>query len=173
MFSSEEHCGGGFKVRALSGFLLSLALVAATGSAQAGHGPVRTGTGYGKQPVTLQRGEASFYHDEFEGKKTATGETFSQQKLTAASRVLPLGSRVTVTNVENGKQVTVKINDRGPYVDGRVIDLSKKAARKLGIVKQGVAPVRVEARPSRQPTAELKEAVEAMAEETPVAQAAE
>ena len=74
-----------------------------------------------------------------------------------------LGTRVTVTNQQNGKSVDVKINDRGPYVDGRVIDLSKKAASKIGIKEQGIAPVKVEARPSSQPTEDLKAAVQSIA----------
>jgi rare lipoprotein A len=112
------------------------------------------------EPVLQQQGDASYYADSFHGKKTATGETFSQNKMTAASRDLPLGTHVTVTNQENGKSVDVKVNDRGPYVDGRVIDLSKKAAEKLDMKHEGVAPVTVEARPSAQPTEELKQAVE-------------
>jgi rare lipoprotein A len=112
-----------------------------------------------QEDLLQQRGRASYYSDSFHGRKTATGETFSQNKLTAASRSLPLGSMVTVTNVKNGKSVDVKVNDRGPYVKGRIIDLSKKAAEKIGITGRGVAPVKVEARPSRQPTAELRDAV--------------
>ena len=92
-------------------------------------------------------GKASVYHDHFQGRKTATGEIFSQHKLTAASRDLPLGSKATVTNRENGKSVDVEVNDRGPYVDGRVIDLSKTAAKQIGVDKQGVVPVIVEAKP--------------------------
>jgi rare lipoprotein A len=111
------------------------------------------------EPLARQHGAASFYSDRFGGRKTATGETFSQNKLTAASRDLPLGARVTVTNRQNGKSVDVKVNDRGPYVRGRVIDLSKSAARKIGLGAKGLAPVTVEARPSHQETAELKEAV--------------
>jgi rare lipoprotein A (peptidoglycan hydrolase) len=84
---------------------------------------------------------------------------FTQTKLTAASLDLPLGTTVTVTNQENGKSVDVEVNDRGPYVDGRVIDLSKMAAKRIGIIRQGVAPVTIEAKPSRQATKELKDAV--------------
>jgi rare lipoprotein A len=110
--------------------------------------------------VARQQGKASFYNDSFQGKKTANGEEFSQEKMTAASKDLPLGSHVTVTNKANDKSVDVKVNDRGPYVKGRVIDLSKKAAIKIGITtKKGLAPVKVEARPSSQPTEELQEAV--------------
>ena len=108
------------------------------------------------QSVT-QEGEASVYANHFKGKPTATGAPYDPNALTAASRELPLGSRAQVTNLENGKTVTVEINDRGPYAKGRVIDLSKKAADKLGVEKRGgVADVKVEAHAARQPTAELK-----------------
>src|SRR5215469_6752739 len=80
------------------------------------------------EPLVEQHGIASYYADSLNGRKTANGKTFHQDRLTAASRNLPLGTMVTVTNEINGKSVEVKINDRGPYVDGRVIDLSKSAA---------------------------------------------
>src|SRR5690349_17397589 len=97
------------------------------------------------EPLVQQHGIASYYADSFHGQKTANGEIFRQDRLTAASRDLPLGTMVTVTNEENGKSVDVKVNDRGPYVDGRVIDLSKRAAARIGIEQQGIAPVKVEA----------------------------
>jgi rare lipoprotein A len=118
-----------------------------------------------KEPLVKQQGQASYYGGKFQGKKTANGETFNENKLTAASPDLPLGTRATVTNEENGKSVDVKINDRGPYVDGRIIDLSKRAAGKLDMKKQGVAPVTVEARPSSQPTKELEQALKEKAQE--------
>lgn len=96
------------------------------------------------QPVVEQVGEASYYGPGFHGKKTAMGEKFDQNDLTAAHPSLPLGTKATVTNLENGNSVDVKINDRGPYVKGRDIDLSKGAAKELGI-KDGVAPVKIEA----------------------------
>src|SRR3954467_1139922 len=83
------------------------------------------------EPVVVHEGEASYYGQEFQGRKTANGETFTQDKPTAASTELPLGTKATVTNLENGRQVDVRVNDRGPYAEGRVIDLSKSAARKL------------------------------------------
>ena len=101
--------------------------------------------------VLLHKGKASYYADYFHGRRTASGERFSQHKLTAASRTLPLGSRVLVTNADNGRSVEVVINDRGPYVKGRVIDLSKRAARQLGMIEDGVVNVRVEARAEPQP----------------------
>lgn len=115
------------------------------------------------EPVIVHQGKASFYGGKFHGRKTASGERMNQNKRTAASRVLPLGTKATVTNQENGKSVDVIVNDRGPYVDGRVIDLSRKAAHDLDMVEDGVAPVRVEAKPSEQPTEEVKEKVEAKA----------
>jgi rare lipoprotein A len=91
----------------------------------------------------VMRGKASWYGPRFHGKKTATGEIFDQQKLTAAHKTLPLGTRAIVTNLENGNTVEVEINDRGPYVPGRVIDVSYAAAKQLGLLKSGVAPVEV------------------------------
>jgi peptidoglycan lytic transglycosylase len=98
------------------------------------------------QPVVEQVGEASFYGKGFQGKKTATGEKFDQNEKTAAHPTLPLGTKATVTNLDNGNSVDVKINDRGPYVKGRDIDLSKGAAKELGMTKDGVAPVKIEAK---------------------------
>jgi rare lipoprotein A (peptidoglycan hydrolase) len=92
-----------------------------------------------------QRGWASWYGPGFAGQPTASGERFSPQALTAAHRSLPLGTRARVTNVETGQQVEVTINDRGPFADPerRVIDLSRAAAQQIGMVQQGVGPVRV------------------------------
>jgi rare lipoprotein A len=101
-----------------------------------------------------QIGVASWYGPGFHGKRTASGERFDQNDLTAAHRQLPLGSEVKVTNLENGRAITVAINDRGPYIKGRVIDLSKAAARRLGIVEEGVAKVRIEATPRQLALAE-------------------
>jgi rare lipoprotein A (peptidoglycan hydrolase) len=102
-------------------------------------------TGETGQPVVEQVGEASFYGPGFHGKKTATGEKFDQDELTAAHPTLPLGTNATVTNLETGSSVEVEINDRGPYTKGRDIDLSKGAAKELGMTKDGVAPVKIEA----------------------------
>jgi len=89
-------------------------------------------------------GLASWYGPGFHGKKTASGEIYDQNKLTAAHKTLPLGSKARVTNLDNGNAVEVEINDRGPFVEGRVIDLSRAAAGALGIVKSGTVPVQVE-----------------------------
>ena len=92
-------------------------------------------------------GKASWYGPGFHGKKTASGERFNQHRLTAAHRSLPLGTKVIVTNLKNGKRVRVTINDRGPYVKKRSIDLSRAAAKRLGMEQAGVAWVRIKARP--------------------------
>ena len=98
-----------------------------------------------QNPVVFrEEGEASYYGEEFQGKPTASGEPFDQDGMTAAHPELPLGSEVTVTDPSTGKQVEVEVNDRGPFVDGRRIDLSKGAAEELGITKEGVAEVEIE-----------------------------
>jgi rare lipoprotein A len=93
----------------------------------------------------VERGEASWYGPGFHGQRTASGAQFDQGKLTAAHPELPFGTQVTVTNLENGKKVKVKINDRGPFAEGRIIDVSKEAAKKLDMVSDGSAEVRIEA----------------------------
>ena len=91
-----------------------------------------------------QRGEASWYGPQFHGKLTANGEVYDMEKMTAAHRTLPFGSLVRVTNTRNGRSIKLRINDRGPYVGKRVIDVSKGAAEKLDFIHAGLAPVRVE-----------------------------
>lgn len=98
-----------------------------------------------------QVGAASWYGPAQNGKETASGETFDQNKLTAAHPTLPLGTKAVVTNLETGKSVAVTINDRGPFVKGRKIDLSRAAAQKLGMTKKGVAKVKIETKPRRKP----------------------
>jgi rare lipoprotein A len=92
----------------------------------------------------VQRGLASWYGPRFHGEPTAQGELFNMNALTAAHRSLPLGTRVRVTHLENGRSVVVRINDRGPYKRGVIIDLSRRAANEIGMVQQGRARVRVE-----------------------------
>lgn len=94
------------------------------------------------------RGEASWYGPGFHGKKTASGAIFDQNKLTAAHKTLPLGTKARVTNLENGNTVEVEINDRGPYVGQRVIDLSHAAADALGFVESGITLVQIELLPA-------------------------
>lgn len=96
-------------------------------------------------PIKLTlRGIASFYGYDGSGNRTATGERFNPEGMTAAHRTLPFGTRVRVTNTRNGRSVVVRINDRGPFIRGRVIDLSYGAARVLGMLGRGLAPVKVE-----------------------------
>lgn len=91
-----------------------------------------------------ETGIASWYGPNFHGKKTANGETYNQNDLTAAHRTLPLPSAVRVTNLENGRSITLRINDRGPFARGRIIDVSRRGAQLLGFEKNGVAKVRVD-----------------------------
>lgn len=89
-------------------------------------------------------GIASWYGEEFNGRLTASGEVYDMYKMTAAHKTLPLGTMVRVTNEDNGKTIEVKINDRGPYVKGRIIDLSKTAGRAIGMREAGTARVKLE-----------------------------
>jgi rare lipoprotein A len=90
-----------------------------------------------------QRGVASYYAPAFHGRRTANGERFDTQALTAAHNTLPFGTIVRVVNVANGRSVEVRVNDRGPFVGGRVIDVSARAAEALGMVDAGIADVRI------------------------------
>ena len=92
----------------------------------------------------IQVGVASFYHSSLVGNLTANGDRYDEGALTAAHRTLELGTRVRVTNLENHRSVVVTVNDRGPYAKGRIIDLSRRAARVLGFVNDGVTKVKVE-----------------------------
>ena len=89
-------------------------------------------------------GVAAYYSDVFQGRRTACGDRYDKNALTAAHNRLPCGTKVRVTNLENDKSVVVVVNDRGPSTPGRIIDLSRRAARELGFVKQGLARVKVE-----------------------------
>src|SRR4051794_15336802 len=97
-----------------------------------------------EQPSFTETGGASWYGRGHQGKTTAQGERFDRNKLTAAHRTLPLDTTVRVTNVVNQKMVKVRINDRGPFVKARIIDLSERAARELEITEDGTAKVRIE-----------------------------
>lgn len=116
---------------------LALLVLAGCGSTpKSGGGAVASGHS--------ESGQASYYGNEFHGRKTANGERFDQGKLTAAHRTLPFGTRVKVTNTQNGKSVVVRVNDRGPFVKGRVIDLSSSAFKSLASLNAGVVPVRLQ-----------------------------
>ena len=96
-----------------------------------------------QQRNAAEQGKASFYADKYHGRTTASGERFSQQAATAAHLKLPFGTRVNVTNIANNKSVVVRINDRGPYIRGRIIDLSKAMFKKIADPKVGVIDVSV------------------------------
>lgn len=97
-----------------------------------------------KEPSNVQTGLASWYGPNFHGKTTSSSEVYNMHDMTAAHRTLPFGTHVMVTNLNNGKSVKVKINDRGPFVEGRIIDLSYAAAQVLNAVGPGVIPVAIE-----------------------------
>jgi len=101
--------------------------------------PLRSHKGF------VQTGMASWYGRDFHGKKTSNGERYDMHAMTAAHKTLPLGVYVKVENRKNGREIVVRVNDRGPFVKGRIIDLSFEAAKKLGVTAEGTAPVRVEA----------------------------
>lgn len=98
-----------------------------------------------KRPIGWdENGEASWYGKKFHGRTTASGEIYNMYKLTAAHRTLPFGTLVEVTHFENGKKVVVRINDRGPSIRRRIIDLSYAAAEQIDMIAQGIARVRIE-----------------------------
>ena len=124
---------------------LSLLICAVVSLSACGHKKVQVKA---PQPVSVSshdlEGMASYYAEPYHGRRTASGEIFdTYQGLTAAHRTLPFNTMVRVTNKANGREVDVKINDRGPFVDGRVIDLSLRAARQIDLVRPGVAPVKL------------------------------
>jgi len=92
----------------------------------------------------VQYGAASYYGNEFHGKKTASGEVYDKTKFTCAHRELPFGTRVRVTNLSNKKSVIVRVNDRGPFIKGRIVDLSFAAAREIVMIKEGIIKVKIE-----------------------------
>jgi rare lipoprotein A len=102
-----------------------------------------------------QRGVASWYGGRWIGRKTANGERYHQDDLTAAHRTLPFGTYVRVTNLRNNKSTVVRINNRGPYIKGRIIDVSKRAAASLGLINSGIARVQVEVLPTEAAKAEI------------------
>ena len=129
---------------------LEIAILASMTSCGAGRRSSLVGEpGPGAPPGTrsdlyVEEGVASWYGHPFHGRLTASGEVYDMHDLTAAHKTLPLGVTARVTRLDNGRSVTVKINDRGPFVKNRIIDLSYKAAGKIGMVEEGVTPVRIE-----------------------------
>ena len=130
------------KLRLFAALVLTVALVTACSSR----------TPVVKEPVVKEPGYhavglASYYGRKFHGRRTASGERYNMQALTAAHRTLAFGSRVEVTNLKNGRKVRVRINDRGPFIKGRIIDLSYAAAKQIGMLSRGVARVKIQALP--------------------------
>ena len=130
------------QARVLVLLIVSALLIAGCTSGPRGTGP--GGARSGGKGAVYQTGPATYYADRFSGRRTASGERYRPSRLTAAHRELPFGSRVRVTNQDNGRSVTVRINDRDPYAGHRVIDLSGRAARKLRMRRAGVVPVTLE-----------------------------
>ncbi len=97
---------------------------------------------FGERGYT-EEGKASYYARKFQGRKMANGKPYRQGKLTAAHKTLPLGTRIKVTNLQTNQSVKVKITDRGPFVKGRIVDLSKRAAKRVNAIQAGVVPVRI------------------------------
>lgn len=118
-------------------FVLLLAVISGCSIAPK---PAPSGTGVRH----TETGQASYYADKFQGRKTANGEIYKASQKTAAHRTLPFGSKVKVTNVRNGKSVVVRINDRGPFIRGRIIDLSRSAFARIGNTSEGLLNVRIE-----------------------------
>ncbi len=136
------------RVRSIVMVLFVSALLAACAS-QPQRAPAPGATG--ERATFTQGGLASWYGKSHHGKTTANGEPFDMNAMTAAHRSLPFGTVVRVTNLRSKRSIKVRINDRGPYTGGRIIDLSAHAARGLGIADHGVARVRIEQFPSDQP----------------------
>ncbi|PUA29407.1 MAG: hypothetical protein B0W54_02120 [Cellvibrio sp. 79] len=103
-----------------------------------------TGTSSENRPAYVETGKASFYANLHQSKKTASGEIYDHKLYTAAHKKLPFGTKVRVTNVANGKTVVVRINDRGPFIKGRILDLSKSAFSNIANVASGVIEVKIE-----------------------------
>jgi peptidoglycan lytic transglycosylase len=132
-------------MRRLSPMLLLLALGACAAPAPAPAPPAA------ERPIYVEDGVASWYGASHQGKRTANGERFDMRALTAAHRNLPFGAVIRVTNLANGRMVKVRVNDRGPYARGRILDLSAAAAEGLGMSRDGIARVRIEEFASDQP----------------------
>lgn len=128
----------------IGGIFLSAGCAAFWPETEGGEAMLRQPSINRRGPSFTQQGLASYYARKFHGRKTANGEQFNTHELTAAHRTLAFGTMVQVTNLENGKTIEVRINDRGPYRGGRIIDLSEKAAHQIGIMKDGTAKVKLE-----------------------------
>ena len=128
-------------------FIFTLTLIGCVSSPKYSSQPARKemrwkrGNEYVLESIT---GMASFYGQKFHGRKTSNGETFDMWAMTAAHKEYPFGTMIRVTNLKNDKSVIVRINDRGPFIEGRIIDLSRGAAGRIGLIEEGVAKVRLD-----------------------------
>jgi rare lipoprotein A len=136
-------------VRALRGRAAAVALAAALAAAGCSHAGTRPPEEERAQPAPRRPevGVASFYGREFQGRRTASGERYDRRALTCAHPRYPFGTLLRVTELESGKSVVVRVTDRGPFAEGRIIDLSWAAARELGMLDRGLARVAVERAP--------------------------
>ncbi len=141
-------------LRVVAGLMAASLLFAAGCAGTPGPGPTRAGDhllsvptiSAADAPLYRETGIASWYGGDLQGRTTASGEVFDMYGLSAAHRTLPLGTVITVTNLDNSRNITLKVNDRGPFVRTRVLEVSYGAARKLGFASKGTATVRIEAR---------------------------
>jgi rare lipoprotein A (peptidoglycan hydrolase) len=131
--------------------ILLLAFILISCSSNVAHGDYIDSTGMTRKEIeairyhpSVQVGVASYYGKAFHKKRTANGEIFDMYKVSAAHKTYPLGTVVKVTNLKNGRSIRLKINDRGPFVKGRVLDLSYEAAKRLGFLSSGTTKVRIE-----------------------------
>lgn len=131
--------------------ILVLALLAGPAQARVHHHHTRDTASELPKPYFVETGRASFYGSWHDGRMTASGETFDRSDFTAAHRTLPFGTMVQVVNLSNRKTVEVRITDRGPRKPGRIIDVSAAAARELGMLRRGLARVRIRVYRSDQP----------------------
>lgn len=128
-------------LRVRPSWIAVVALAATLGGCATARGPAAPRSA--APPGTVEKGEASWYGERHQGRRTANGERYDMYRLTAAHPSLPLGTKVLVTNLQNGRSVEVRVNDRGPTVAGRIIDLSYAAAQRLGAIAAGTIPVSV------------------------------
>lgn len=130
-------------MKTLLSLILGIAFLTSNGFAASSSEPISPDL-FQPEPVKTLTGKASFYGGRWAGRKTANGEIYRPNTMTAAHKSLPFGTFVKVTNMRNGSSTIVRINNRGPYVKGRIIDLSVAAAKDLHMINSGVVPVRVE-----------------------------
>lgn len=135
--------------------LATVFLFAGCSSPRHGSIPNRSPQAQSPKDSTPAYGVASYYGQKYHGRRTASGEVYDMNKMTAAHRTLPFGLKVRVTELASNRSVVVRINDRGPFIRGRIIDLSRAAAQRLGIIQSGSANVKLEIFPDSPPRAGL------------------